>query len=68
MTDALQYIRNTEFQEDLVERLKQALKDKPDQPEHVTGLTTGGGNVWKTQLKIIWKNKENIHSFRHNSF
>ena len=58
MTDALQYIRNTEFQEDLVEALTQAFKDKPDQLEHITGLTTGGGHVWKTHLKMIWKKKK----------
>ena len=41
MTDALQYIRHEEFQEEIVEALTQAFKNKAEQLEHVTGLTPG---------------------------
>ena len=41
MTDALKYIRHEEFQEDIVEALAQAFKNKREPLEHVTGLTPG---------------------------
>ena len=56
MADTLKYLRQDEFQEDIVAALTQAFKDTPDQLEQVTGLTTGR-HAWKTSLNTGWSRK-----------
>ena len=49
MANALKYVRQDEFQENIEAALTQAFKDTSDQLEQVTGLTAGR-HVWKTAL------------------